>query len=98
MRHVPIQTHGGLASVILDVDVPTAIVPSMSVVAPVPVAVVEVSVEERVLVEGEREPELAASIETPPAPPCTPEMLREAVREPQVTVLAPRQVVPALPR
>lgn len=24
-------------------------------------------------------------------------MLREAVREPQVTVLAPRQVVPALP-
>lgn len=96
MRHVPIQTHGGLASVILDVDVPTAIVPSMPVVAPVPVAVVEVAVEERVLVEGE--PELAASIETPPAPPCTPEMLREAVREPQVTVLAPRQVVPALPR
>lgn len=60
-----------------------------------PVAAVEVAVEERALVEGE--PEQAASIETPPAPPRTPEMLREAVREPQVTVLAPRQVVPALP-
>ena len=70
VRHVPMQTHGGLASVILDVDVPTAIAPSMSVVAPVPVAAVEVAVEERVLVEGE--PEQAASIETPPAPPAHP--------------------------
>jgi len=107
------QTHGGLASVSLELDRPVVIAPSTPVSAPEAAQVIEAALDEPVTADREPEPvapALVAPVATePPIGPRGPEALREAIREvvrepapelpraPQVTVLAPRRVAPALP-
>jgi hypothetical protein len=109
----PIPTHGGMASIGLDFAGPVVLVSAMpltdSAPATVEVTLDEPAGAERDP-EPEVAPVLAEVVATaPPTAERTSETLREAIREavrepapeplrePRVTVLAPRQVAPALP-
>ncbi|RLT37248.1 MAG: hypothetical protein DWI58_17410 [Chloroflexi bacterium] len=99
------QTHGGLASVILDFERPMVAVTSLA--PPEPAAVVEGAIADPVVAEPEREQSVLAvpAAADPATPPRAPEALRQAihkavrepVREQKVTVLAPRHVAPTVP-
>ena len=82
---IGMQTHGGLASVILELERPMLAVPAMPRAAAEPAPVVEAEVDEPVVAEREPEQEPAVlavpAARESPVPPRTPQALREAIRE-----------------